>query len=138
MAAQILWITGSAIYLFLATLHLLYTFFSNKFFPKNRNTAELMKQTHPLISKDLNMWNAWVGFNGSHSIGGIFLGGLNMILAILYFEFLAAAWPVIILTLISSSFYLFLAIKYWFKIPLRGIALATICYIAAAILILLQ
>lgn len=138
MAAQILWICGSAIYLLLSALHLLYTFFSKKFLPKDRNTAEMMKQTHPLISKELNMWDAWIGFNGSHSIGGIFFGAGNIILAGLYFDFLKAAWPLLLLTIACSLFYLFLAAKYWFKIPMRGIALATICYIAASILILLQ
>jgi hypothetical protein len=138
MAAQILWICGSAIYLMLSTLHLLYTFFTNKFLPKDWNAAELMKQTHPLLSSELNMWKAWIGFNGSHSIGGIFLGSLNIIMAVFYFKFLAAAWPVIILTILCSLFYLFLAVNYWFKTPLKGIALATICYIAASILIFMQ
>ena len=137
MAAQILWISGSAIYIILGTLHLLYTFFTNKFDAKDKNTMELMKQTHPLLTKKLTMWNAWIGFNGSHSSGGIFLGGANIIMAIFYFEFLSAAWPLIILTDITSLFYVFHGVRYWFNVPLRGIVIATICYIAASILILM-
>ena len=136
MAAQILWITASFIYIILATLHLLYTFFTNKFLAKDRNTVEMMKQTHPLLTNKTTMWKAWVGFNGSHSAGGIFLGCINMLLAGLYYPFLSGAWPLIVLTVITSSFYLFLAIKYWFKIPLTGIAIATGCYIVASIIIL--
>lgn len=136
MAAQILWISGSAIYIILSTLHLLYTFFTNKFDAKDKNTMELMKQTHPLLTNKLTMWNAWMGFNGSHSSGGIFLGTANIIMAIFYFDFLSSAWPLIILTDITSLFTLFLAVKYWFSTPLRGIAIATICYIAASIIIL--
>ena len=138
MAAQILWITGSFIYMLLAGLHLVYTFFSNKFLAKDRSTVEAMKQTHPVITKDMSMWNAWLGFNGSHSAGGIFLGTVNIILAVFYFDFLASATPLLILTAITSSFYVFLGVKYWFKIPLTGIAIATICYIAATIIILLR
>lgn len=136
MAAQILWICGSAIYIILSTLHLFYTFFTNKFDVKDKNTMELMKQTHPLLTNKLTMWNAWIGFNGSHSSGGFFLGAANIIMAIFYFDFLSAAWPLIILTDITSLFYVFLGVRYWFNVPLRGIAIATICYIAASIIIL--
>lgn len=138
MAAQILWITGSLIYLLLAGMHLVYTFFSNKFLARDNNTVELMKQTHPVLTKDTTMWKAWIGFNGSHSAGGIFLGAINIILAIFYFEFLSGAISILLLTIITSLFYVFLGIKYWFKIPLTGIAIASICYIAATFLILLQ
>lgn len=136
MTAKILWITGSAIYIILAGLHLLYTFFTNKFLAKDRNTVESMKNTHPLLTNKTSMWNAWVGFNGSHSAGGVFLGLINLLLAGLYFPFLVAAMPLIILTTVTSLFYLFLAIKYWFKIPLIGIAVATVCYIIASCIIL--
>lgn len=137
MIAKFLWITASGIYIVLATMHLLYTFFTNKFLAKDRNTVESMKQTHPLLTNKTTMWKAWIGFNGSHSAGGIFLGMANLLLAVLYFSFLSGSLPLIILTVITSLFYLFLAIKYWFKIPLTGIAIATICYIIAAVIILL-
>lgn len=136
MAAQILWITASSIYVLLATLHLLYTFFTNKFSARDSQTTEMMKQTHPVLTNRTTMWKAWIGFNGSHSAGGIFLGAVNIILAIFYFDFLSAALPLIILTDITSLFFLFLGIKYWFNIPLGGIVIATICYIAATIIIL--
>jgi len=138
MTAKLLWIAGSSVYIFLATLHLLYTFFTNKFLAKDRNTVELMKQTHPLLTNKTTMWKAWVGFNGSHSAGGIFLGTVNLLLAVLYFPFLSAALPLLILTIITSLFYLFLGIKYWFNIPLTGIAIATTCYIIAFIIILAE
>jgi len=136
MIAKILWISGSVIYIILATLHLLYTFFSNKFLAKDRATVEAMKQTHPILTNKTTMWKAWVGFNGSHSAGGIFLGTINLLLACFYFSFLSSASPLIILTAITSLFYLFLAVKYWFKVPLTGISVATLCYIIAAVIIL--
>lgn len=137
MIAKILWITGSSIYIILAGLHLFYTFFTDKFHARDRTTVEAMKNTHPLLTNRTTMWKAWIGFNGSHSSGGIFLGAINLLLAFFYFPFLSAATPLIILTVITSLFYLFLAIKYWFKVPLTGIALATACYTVAAVLILM-
>ena len=138
MAAKYLWILGSAIYLMLGTLHLLYTFFTNKFYAKDRNTVQLMKQTHPLLTKETTMWKAWVGFNGSHSAGAIFFAVINLFMACFYFPFLTDALPLIILTVVTSLFYLFLAVKYWFKVPLTGIAIATVCYVIAAIIILVE
>ncbi len=137
MTAKILWIAGSSIYIILAGLHLLYTFFTDKFLAKDRTTVEAMKNTHPILTNGTTMWKAWIGFNGSHSSGGIFLGTINLLLALFYFPFLSGATPLIILTVITSLFYLFLAIKYWFKVPLTGIALATACYSIAAFLILM-
>ncbi|HMK05511.1 MAG TPA: hypothetical protein VK489_15020 [Ferruginibacter sp.] len=138
MIAKILWITGSSVYIFLATLHLLYTFFTNKFLAKDKNTVEAMKNTHPLLTNRTTMWKAWIGFNGSHSSGGIFLGMSNLLLAVLYFPFLSDSLPLLILTIVTSLFYLFLGIKYWFNIPLSGIAIATTCYIVAFVIILAE
>jgi hypothetical protein len=136
--ARLLWIAASSIYIFLATLHLLYTFFTNKFLAKDSNTVEAMKNTHPLLTNKTTMWKAWIGFNGSHSSGGIFLGMANLFLATLYFPFLAASLPLLLLTVITSLFYLFLGIKYWFNIPLTGIAIATCCYVIAFVIILAE
>ncbi len=137
MTAKILWIAGSSVYIILAGLHLFYTFFTDKFLAKDKATVEAMKQTHPRLTNRTTMWKAWIGFNGSHSSGGIFLGAVNLLLAWFYFPFLSGATPLIILTVITSLFYLFLAIKYWFKVPLTGIAIATACYTVAAVIILL-
>lgn len=138
MIEKILWMAGSSIYIVLAGLHLFYTFFSDKFLAKDRVTVVSMKNTHPILTNRTTMWKAWIGFNGSHSAGGIFLGTINLLLAWFYFPFLSGAAPLIVLTVITSLFYLFLAIKYWFKVPLTGIFLATACYSVAAVLILLK
>ncbi len=137
MTAKILWITGSSVYIILAGLHLLYTFFTNKFLARDKATMEAMKQTHPVLTNKTTMWKAWIGFNGSHSAGGIFLGAINLLLALFYFPFLAGAPSLVLLTALTSLFYLFLAIRYWFKVPLAGIAIATLCYIIASLIIFL-
>jgi hypothetical protein len=135
MLAKYFWITGSIIYIILGSLHLLYTFFTTKFFPKDKSVLESMRQTHPRLTNETTMWKAWIGFNGSHSAGALFFGTVNLILAAGYFWFLADTLPLIFLSIIASLFYLFLAIRYWFKIPLAGIGIATICYIVSALII---
>lgn len=137
MIERIIWATGAFIYLFLGSIHLYYTFFSNKFSAKDLSTNQSMQQTHPRISSKITMWNAWIGFNASHSIGGIFFGITNI-----YFAISNSAWqylslPFMIISLLTSLFYLFLGIRYWFGVPRTGILLATFCFIIAIILLLL-
>ncbi len=138
MAAQYLWILASCIYLILASLHLLYTFFTNKFSVRDRTTEEMMKKTYPVLTNKTTMWKAWIGFNGSHSIGGIFLGGTNLFLACCHFEFLATSIFLLLFTCLTSFFYLFLGFKYWFIIPRTGILISSACYAIATALILLK
>jgi len=76
--AKYLWIAGSALIGILGTVHLLYTFFTNKFLPRDEKLLDGMKAVSPVLTKDISMWNAWVGFNGSHSSGIMFIAVLNI------------------------------------------------------------
>jgi len=134
MFSQYLIIFGAAIFLLLGTLHLYYTFFSNKFLARNAEAVKAMQQTSPIISKGTTMWKAWIGFNGSHSLGAIFFGAMNIILAWSYFNVVQHSFSIRILDLAICFFYLFLAKKYWFKIPFAGILIATTCFAASATL----
>ena len=138
MVAQWLWITGAVIYVLLAVLHLLYTFFTNKFSVRDSATEEMMKKAYPVLTRKTTMWKAWIGFNGSHSIGGIYLGIVNLYLAACQFEFLANSVFLIVLTCLTSFFYLFLGFKYWFVIPRTGILISTICFVTATLIILVK
>lgn len=60
--AQILLIVGAAIFGVLGTIHLLYTFFSNKFDARDTSVSEAMKQTSPVLTGETSMWDAWIGF----------------------------------------------------------------------------
>lgn len=132
MFAQILWIAGSLIFLSLGALHMWLTFFTDRLSPKNPEVGEGMKNTHPKLTRQTTLWNAWTGFNASHSVGAIFLGIANIILAAQYFPILENAYLLILLTLCTAAFYLYLAKKYWFRIPLNGIAIANLLYWVAA------
>jgi hypothetical protein len=136
MLAQYLLIIGSSIFLLLGSLHLVYTFFSNKFLPRNPETLELMKKYSPVLTKRLTLWNAWVGFNASHSSGAMFIGTINIILSIGNFEIYQQNYLLLLLNTATAAFYLFLAIRYWFRIPILGMLIATICYLVSSVLII--
>ncbi len=137
MVAKYFLILGSLLILILGVIHLYYTFFSNKFLARDAETVERMKKYSPLLTKRTTMWEAWVGFNGSHSLGAIFFGMVNLILALQYVEIFQKSIGILILDDLTLLFYQFLAIKYWFKIPIAGIAVSAFCFLAATLLIVL-
>jgi hypothetical protein len=138
MLSKILWLSGSAIFLILGTLHLCYTFFTNKFDPRNKNIIEEMKSTSPRLTNETTMWKAWIGFNASHSAGAIFFGLINIILAAGYFYIIENSFLLSLLTILTSGFYLWLGKKYWFSIPFTGILIAFCCFIASPIVSFFQ
>jgi hypothetical protein len=81
MFGQILLIIGASIFGFLGVVHLALTFFSNKLEPFDGNVAQAMRQTNPVISRETTMWDAWVGFNASHSLGTIIFAAFYVPLA---------------------------------------------------------
>ena len=131
MISKILWLTGSAIFFILGTIHLYYTFFTTKFNPRNKSLLEEMKNTSPELTGETSLWRAWTGFNASHSAGAIFIGLVNALLAIKYFHVVEDSFALSFLTIVTSVFYLWLARRYWFSVPFYGLLIATGCFIAA-------
>ena len=134
MIEQILLIIGAAIFGVLGALHLCYTFFTNMFMTRDRKVAEAMKATSPLLTNRTSVWNGWIGFNGSHSLGAIFIAAFYILLATTHMEIIRETKGFVLLTVLIGISYLYLAIKYWFRIPLIGILIATICFVISAIL----
>jgi len=95
-----------------------------------------MNATNPRITKETTLWNAWVGFNASHSIGAMFFGSATIYLALFQFSILVESTFYLLLCTFNSLFYLYLARKYWFSVPIIGISLATFCFVASTLLIL--
>jgi hypothetical protein len=137
-AAQALVIAGASIFGLLGSLHLAYTFFSDKFLPRAAAVAEAMKGTSPVLTRQTTMWEAWIGFNGSHSLGAILFAAVYLILASQHMEMLAQSKGLLLVAVLTSAAYLWLAYTYWFRIPLAGIAAATTCFVAAFLLLTLQ
>ena len=132
---QVLLVVGASIFGVLGTIHLLYTFFTSKFDAYDSSVTEAMKETTPVLTKETSVWNAWIGFNASHSLGAILVAGVYIPLSVSYFNTIEqSVWFSVLPVLIGLS-YLVLAKKYWFKIPLIGISISTVCFVVAAVLI---
>ncbi|MFA6979682.1 MAG: hypothetical protein WC209_10195 [Ignavibacteriaceae bacterium] len=134
---KVLIIIGAAIFGYLGIAHLFFTFFTNKFEARDSSVTNAMKGTSPILTNETSVWNAWIGFNASHSLGAMLVAGFYIPLAIWDFDVIQSSiWFSLLPVLIGLS-YLTLAKKYWFKIPFFAILIATICFIMAAILIYL-
>jgi len=138
MLAKYLWEIGSIIIVILGSIHLYYTFFTNKFFSRNEKMTEEMKSSSPILTKETTMWNAWIGFNASHSSGAIFIGIINFYLAIQYFTVLQSDNFFFLFNILTIGFYVWLARKYWFKIPFAGLLMTLICFFVSYILTMIN
>ena len=122
---------SAAIIGLLGAVHLIYTFHGPKLTPRDEALRRRMEQVAPVLTRDTTMWKAWIGFNASHSLGALLFAAV--------FGGLALTQPAVVLDsrylqglgLVFLLAWLWLARRYWFRIPLVGIALSLACFIAA-------
>lgn len=131
MIEEYLWLLGSIIFIILGSIHLAYTFFTNKFSSKNGQLMKEMKASYPILTKETTMWKAWIGFNASHSIGMLFIGLINFYIAIRYYDTLHADHFFYVMNIIVVAFFVWLGKNYWFKLPFIGVLTTLICYLIA-------
>lgn len=120
----------------LGIVHLFYTFWGNKFHPRDADLLARLQAVSPVITRQTSMWKAWVGFNASHSLGAILFGAVYGYLALWHGPFLEQSTFLLTLGLLLLASYLALARLYWFSIPFRGILLALIFYVAGLVLMM--
>lgn len=134
LISQILLISGASIFGLLGAIHLIYTFFSNKFYASDNAVTSAMQKTSLMITKETTLWNAWLGFNASHSLGMMIVPAIYIPLIVYHYNIIQqSVWFTMLPILIAVS-YLALAKKYWFKIPFVGILISTVCFIGAAVI----
>jgi hypothetical protein len=125
---------SAAIILLLGLIHLLYTFRGKKLHPRDAQLEQRLREVSPIITRETTMWNAWVGFNASHSFGAILFGLIYGYLSFAHDAFLFRAPFLLVVGLLLLIGYVFLGKRYWFSVPYRGIVLATVLYVGALII----
>jgi len=128
VTAQFL-VLGGSIFVFLGTIHAIYSLVDVRsprhFAPADLKVADAMKSTGVRLSRGrANMWDAWLGFNISHSLGALFFGAV-CIAAGFHLEALDLPKPVLLIPTIVGVTYLALAVRFWFREPAAGIGVAT-------------
>lgn len=112
----------------LGSIHLLYTYRGDKFHPRDPGLRAAMERSTIVITRQTTVWRANLGFNATHSLG-------LLLFALLYGHLALWQWPVLhaspfllALGMAVLLAYLVLAQRYFFRIPLRGMALACALY----------
>lgn len=129
MPGQILILASCAVVIVMGTAHLALTFFSNRFEPRDAQLGQQMRIVSPVISRDTTMWQMGTGFHISHSMGPILFGLIYGYLALCQLPLLLGSTFLLTLGGLTLATYAVTARVYWFKVPLRGIALALLLYL---------
>lgn len=126
MLETALLIAGCSIFAGLGMIHALYTFTTNKFDARDAGLTEAMKRISPVLTREMSMWKAWVGFNASHSLGVILFGVIFIIVALENNAYLKSSVALNTLLVGVPLIFPALAFKYWFSVPRKGIIAATL------------
>ena len=119
---------GAAIFGVLGTAHLALTFLTNRFESSDPAVSDAMRQSSPRLTAQTSMWRAWVGFNASHSIGALVFSVIYLYLAAFAYEFVSTSDFLLGLPVLVGIVYTSLAYRYWFRVPLAGLSVATLCF----------
>lgn len=125
---------SSLIVLTLGSLHLLFTFWGTRLHPRDATLMAAMQHGLPVITHETTMWKAWVGFNASHSYGAMLFGLIYTYLAMVQPRLLLDSPFLLALGAALLGAYLHLGFSYWFSVPFRGIAVASLLYATAVVL----
>jgi len=140
MVGALLGIAG-AIYGLLGALHAIYTLADipspRRIVPDDPAVITAMQASKIRLTRgESTVWQGWIGFNLSHSLGALMFSAACFIVAACLRRFAFSPWVLLVLAAISAV-YLLLAAQYWFRIPILGTAAATACLGAAWLLYLL-
>lgn len=133
MLAQTLIATSAAIAASMGSGHMWLTFFSRAFSPRDAALEERMKTVPTIFNKRLLMWKAWTGFNASHSVAPILFGLVYGYLTLLHPEILFQSKFLMAVGAATLAFYIFLAVRYWFYLPLLGLSVAMTFYVGGIV-----
>jgi len=136
--AQILLAIGGTIFLVLGTLHGVLTLRDvakpRAFTPTDDAVRIAMQGARLALNPRANLWQVWLGFNLSHSLGIVLFGGGLLLLAWLHFPVFAASPLLQGAAVVVAAAYLVLSLRFWFWGPALGSGLSLLCILAAVVL----
>ena len=130
MTSRILIGISAAIILYLGSIHLVYTAFTQTLNPAEVQLETVMRRTPMRVSAETTMWRAWIGFNFSHSFALILFGLVFGYLVLCRWEVLHTSNFLSILGLLVLLAYVVLARLFWFRAPFIAVSCAMLLYVA--------
>lgn len=128
-------IIGGGIFVLMGCVHGLVcvvdVFRPTQFSPTDDSVRLAMKATTVRFLKaDANVWDAWLGFNISHSLGMLIFGAASAYLG-LNLEQIAITPSALLIPTAIAAVYLFLSVRFWFYLPAVASAASMACFFAA-------
>jgi hypothetical protein len=134
LLAKTLFLFGCLPFLFLGTLHIAYTLFDirapRKLVPYKSEVINAMKSSTLALTKETDMWRAWVGFNISHGVGVLAFSSIYAYLAYFHSDLLFSSTFLLVGAPAIAGIYLLLSKRYWFSIPALGSLIGLIFFIS--------
>ena len=126
---EYLLIVGGFIFLAMGLLHGIYTILDiyrpRRFAPMDTSLIDQMASSGVRFARGrTNMWNAWLGFNLSHSLGLLVFGSV-CVGAGVFLSSLALPKAGLLIPVLVGIIYFLLAIRFWFRVPALGAAIGT-------------
>jgi hypothetical protein len=135
---QILLIAGSSIFLLLGAIHGVLTLKDlgnpRYFTPRDVKLRTAMEHSTIALHPKINLWQAWLGFNLSHSLGLIMFGGAFLYLSIFHSSLFSQSSLLQACSILVSAAYLIMSLRFWFSNPAIGSGISMGCFILAAAL----
>jgi hypothetical protein len=128
-------LAGALPFLVLGTIHALVTPRSiadeKGLSPSDPAIREAMTRAHLKLTRRLTFWEAWVGFNFSHSLGAVLFGAFVVLIGRSEASFQSQAHVFLPFAVVVAGTYLAIGIRYWFVKPITGIGISAGCYVVA-------
>jgi hypothetical protein len=101
--------------------------------PIDDNLRRSMGETTLRLAPRTTMWNAWLGFNLSHSLGLVVFGTVCGALSLHDFAIVAGTPFFRLGAVVVGVSYLLLALRFWFWVPAVLSAAGTLCFVVSAL-----
>lgn len=127
---------GGAIFAALGALHGVLTLRDlskpTAFTPTDPAVREAMRGARLALSRRAGLWDAWLGFNLSHSLGLLVFGSATLALGLRHSDRFAGGVQAAVL-LVAAAYFV-LALRFWFWGPALASGSALLCLLAGALL----
>jgi hypothetical protein len=135
--SEVFFVVGAALFGLLGIVHGVLTLRDlhepRSFTPTDDNLRRAMAEAPLRLAPQTTIWNAWLGFNLSHSLGLVIFGTLLGGLALHDFDFVAESLFLRFSAVVVGLIYVVLAVRYWFRVPAVFAAAGTLCFAVSAL-----
>ena len=136
--SQVLIVLAASVFLLMGLGHGAFTLADLKrpraFTPPDPALREAMQRSSIRFHPTINLWDAWMGFNLTHSLGLVLFGGAYVYIGAFAPQAFAHEPLIQLCALLVSALYLLLSVRFFFFKPTIGSAIGLGCFGLATVL----